>query len=61
MGALIAQLFATFLPIYQQLRTQYVAQHGSEPTDEQMTAQFEAHIADILNEGAAWKNRHPAP
>ncbi len=60
MAQLIAQLFATFLPIYNQIRQQWVATHaGSQPTDADIRAQFEQHIADILAEGANWKASHP--
>ncbi len=59
MVQLIAQLFSAFLPIYQQIRQQYVDQHGAEPTDADITAQFEQHIADIVAEGAAWQASHP--
>lgn len=59
MGALIAQLFATFLPIYQQLRAEHIAQHGTEPTDADMQAKFEQDVMNVLAEGGSWKASHP--
>ena len=59
MVPLILQLFTVFLPIYQQIRADYKASNGVEPTDADVIAKFESDIAKYLAEGADWKATHP--
>jgi len=60
MMQLLTQLFTVFLPIYQDIVAKYKAAHGTDPTDAEIAAQFEAHVQEYLAEGAAWKAAHPS-
>ncbi len=60
MEAIILQLFQIFTPVVQAAIAKHRSEHGTDPTDAQIVAIFQANTDEILAAGAAWKAAHPA-
>lgn len=57
---IVIALLNTFAPIVRETIIAFQKSHdGRMPTDEEMSAEFEANADRILAEGAAWKASHP--
>lgn len=59
MQAVIVQLFAIFLPIFNQIRADHAAAGNNSPTDDEMKAMLTANADKYLNEWALWGAAHP--
>lgn len=57
--ALIAELFGLFAPIVAEIIRRWREQHGVDPTDAEITAEFHANTGLYLGEGSAWRAAHP--
>jgi len=59
MNQLIIQLFGIFAPIVRQIIEDSRAETGTDPTDEEVIAKFNADIDKYLAEGMKWNAEHP--